>query len=352
MEFSIEQIATLIGGEVKGSSEDKITTINAIESASKGSISFLSNPKYENYLYETQASAVIINRSFQPQKTVSTTLILVDDPYSSFTKLLEEYEKLTSSHKTGVEVHSSVANNVIIGDNIYVGSFAYVGSSSKIGNNVKIYPHVFIGEGCEIGDDTIIYSGAKLYKGTKIGNNCVIHSNAVLGSDGFGFAPQKDGSYRKIPQLGNVILEDHVEVGANTTIDCATFGSTIVRKGAKIDNLVQLAHNTEVGENTVIAAQTGVSGSSKIGNNCVVAGQVGIAGHLQIADKVTIAAQSGIPKTVKEKGAVLFGSPAFEKGSYFKSLAVFRKLPELSRKIRELEEKILNLAAVAKKDED
>ena len=343
MKFSVKQLAQLLGGSVEGDEGEEIFTLSKIEEAKKGSISFLSNLKYEPFLYKTRASAVIVAKDFRPKSPVSTALIRVDDPYSAFTLLLEEYHKMISFQKTGTEEPSFLAEGATTGENIYRGAFSYIGRGCKIGNNVKIYPQAYIGDNVEVGDNTIILAGAKIYSDTKIGRNCTIHAGAVVGSDGFGFAPQADGSYKTIPQLGNVILEDWVSIGANAAIDCATMGSTIIRRGSKIDNLVQIAHNVEVGKNTVIAAQSGVAGSSKIGENCILAGQVGIIGHLEIANRTTVAAQAGVGKNIKEEGTILIGSPAFGRNAYMKSYALFRNLPELNRRIKELEEKMINL---------
>jgi UDP-3-O-[3-hydroxymyristoyl] glucosamine N-acyltransferase len=342
MEFTIQQIAAMLGGEVKGESNGKINMLAKIQDAKKGQIAFLSNPKYENFIYTTQASAVIVSKTFVPRKEITSTLILVDDPYISFTVLLEEYHKLLSFQKSGIEEPSFIGSNSIVGKGIYRGAFSYIGNNVKIGDNVKIYPHAFVGDNVEIGSNTILHPGTKLYSDTKVGSNCVIHSGTVIGSDGFGFAPQSDGTYKAIPQLGNVIIEDNVTIGGNTVIDCATlFGdSTVIRKGVKLDNLIQIAHNVEVGKNTVIAAQTGISGSAKVGENSILGGQVGIAGHLVIANNTGIGAQSGISKSIKEEGQKLIGSPAFDVGEYFKSYAVFKKLPDLNYRLRELEKKV------------
>lgn len=343
MEFSVNQIATMLGGEVKGDGNEKIRMLAKIQDAKKGQIAFLSNPKYEQYIYSTQATAVIVKKDFVARKDIIATLILVDDPYISFTRLLEEYHKLVSFQKSGIEQPSFIDETATAGQGIYRGAFSYIGSRVRIGNNVKLYPHTYVGDDVSIGDNTILHSGVKIYAGTKIGNNCVIHSGAVIGSDGFGFAPQEDGSYKTIPQLGSVIIEDDVAIGANTVIDCATlFGdATIVRQGVKLDNLIQVAHNVEIGKNTVIAAQSGVSGSTKIGENCMFAGQVGIAGHITIANNTHLGAQSGVSKSIKEEGLRLMGYPAFEFGAYFKSYAVFKKLPDINRRLKELENKIL-----------
>jgi UDP-3-O-[3-hydroxymyristoyl] glucosamine N-acyltransferase len=342
MEFSIAQIAAMLGGEVKGEGGDKINMLAKIQDAKKGQIAFLSNPKYEQFIYTTQASAVIVKKDFQAKKNVTSSLILVDDPYNSFTVLLEEYHKLISFQKTGIEEPSYLGSGSTTGQNIYRGAFSYIGNNVKIGDNVKIYPHVFVGDNAVIGDNTILHPNVKIYADTLIGNNCVIHAGTVIGSDGFGFAPQKDKTYKTIPQLGNVLIEDNVTIGANSVIDCATmFGdSTIIRSGVKMDNLIQIAHNVEVGKNTVIAAQTGISGSTKIGENCVLAGQVGIAGHLVIANNTSIGAQAGISKSIKEEGERLIGYPAIDVKDYFKSYAVFKQLPDLNDRLRQLEKKM------------
>jgi UDP-3-O-[3-hydroxymyristoyl] glucosamine N-acyltransferase len=342
MEFTIQQIAAMLGGKVQGNEQAKINMLAKIQDAKPGQIAFLSNPKYEQYIYTTQASAVIVKQDFVPKKELQTTLILVEDPYSSFTVLLEEYHKMISFQKVGIEEPSFLGQGSTCGSNIYRGAFSYIGNNVKVGDNVKIHPNTIIGDNCIIGNNTILHAGVKIYSDSKIGNNCVIHAGSVVGSDGFGFAPQPDGTYKTIPQLGNVIIEDNVVIGANTVIDCATlFGdSTIIRKGVKLDNLIQVAHNVEIGKNTVIAAQSGVSGSTKIGENCIIAGQVGIAGHLVIANKTGIGAQAGISKSVEEEGEKIMGSPAYDVKDYYKSYAVFKKLPELNLRIRELEEKI------------
>ncbi len=342
MEFTIQQIAAMLGGQIKGNGQAKINMLAKIQDAKPGQIAFLSNPKYEQYIYSTQASAVIVKKDFSPKKELETTLILVDDPYSSFTALLEEYHKMISFQKVGVEEPCYIGSGSTCGSNVYRGAFSYIGSNVKIGDNVKIHPNTFVGDNCVIGNNTILHAGAKLYADSKVGSNCVIHAGSVVGSDGFGFAPQPDGTYKTIPQLGNVILEDNVVIGANTVIDCATlFGdSTIIRKGVKLDNLIQIAHNVEIGKNTVMAAQSGVSGSTKVGENCIIAGQVGIAGHLVIANKTGIGAQAGISKSVEEEGEKIMGSPAYDVKDYYKSYAVFKKLPELNQRLRELEEKV------------
>ena len=339
MEFTIQQIADLLKGEVEGDNTAKVSTLAKIEEAQQGALAFLSNLKYEPYLYTTGATAVIVSDKLELKKPVSAALIRVADPYSSFSTLLAYYQQAVLASKVGVEEPCFMGAGSEIGEGHYRGAFSYIGNNCKIGQNVRIYPQAYIGDNCTIGDNTTIFAGVKLYANTVVGANCTLHAGVVLGSDGFGFAPQPDGTYKNVPQIGNVVLEDDVNIGANTTIDCATMGSTIIRKGTKIDNLVQVAHNVEVGQHTVIASQTGISGSTKIGNNCVIAGQVGIVGHISIADKTTIGAQSGVSKSVKESGTVIQGSPAFDYKQNLKAITVFRKLPELQRVLDELKEK-------------
>lgn len=343
MEFTAAQIAHILEGKVEGNSNQKINTLSKIQEGSPNSISFLSNLKYENFLYDTQAGVVIINDDYQLKEKVSTTLIRVKNSYTAFSTLLEEYHKLITFKKTGIEQPCFVGEKVIIGDNIYRGAFSYIGSNCKIGNNVKIYPQVYIGDNVTIGNNTILYAGAKIYADCVIGSYCTIQSGAIIGSDGFGFAPLSDGSYKTIPQIGNVILEDHVDIGANTVIDCATMGSTIIRKGVKLDNLIQIAHNVEIGKNTVIASQSGVSGSTKLGENCVIGGQVGVVGHIEVANRTSVGAQSGISRPISEEGKSYFGSPAVELKQNLRTYSVYRKLPELLKRIEELEEKVLHL---------
>ena len=339
MKFTVKQIAALLGGEVAGDDELAITGLAKIEEGKPGDISFLSNLKYEPHLYTTQASAVIVDRSFEPKKPVISSLIFVDSSYLAFTRLLEEYKRLQSSGRVGVEQPAYVGEGSQLGEQIYLGAFSYVGKNCQVGREVKIYPHAYIGNNVRIGDHTIIHPGARILDNCIIGTRCVIHPNAVIGSEGFGFAPQADGAYKAIPQLGNVVLEDEVNIGANTTIDCATMGSTIIRKGAKLDNLIQIGHNVEIGRNTVIAAQTGISGSTKIGDNCVIAGQVGFAGHLTIANGTKVGAQSGVGKNVEQEGTAINSSPAFGLKESMRSLAVFRRLPELEQRLTKLEKK-------------
>ena len=339
MELTVKQIATLLEGEVDGNDSLKISSLSKIEEGKPGDISFLANPKYEPFLYTTQASAVIVNQSFKPQKPVSSALIFVENSYSAFTRLLEEYHQQLSFARVGVEQPVYTGDGTQVGEPTYRGAFSYVGRNCRIGNNVKIYPHVYVGDGVRIGDNTILQPGARVLNNCVIGQNCVIHPGAVIGSEGFGFSPQPDGTYKTIPQLGNVILEDFVNVGAGTTIDCATMGSTIIRQGVKLDNLVQIGHNVEIGRHTIVAAQTGIAGSTKIGDNCVIGGQVGFAGHLVIANGTKVGAQSGVGKSVKEEGQALNGSTAFPMRDNMRSQAVFRRLPELERRLEELEKK-------------
>jgi UDP-3-O-[3-hydroxymyristoyl] glucosamine N-acyltransferase len=345
MKFTVKQIAHLLNGEVRGNDSLIINQLSKIEEGSQGDISFLANAKYEPFLYTTNATAVIVSQDFEPKKDFSTTLIVVKNAYTAFTQLLEEYQKILNFSKKGIEQPVFVGKNTTIGEEIYQGAFSYIGKNCKIGTNVKIYPQVYISDNVSIGDNTILYAGVKVYENCIIGNHCVVHSGAIIGSDGFGFAPQADGTYKTIPQLGNVILEDNVSIGSNSTIDCATMGSTIIRKGAKIDNLVQIAHNVEIGENTVIAAQTGVAGSTKIGKNCVIAGQVGVNGHITVADGTKVGGQAGVTRSVKKEGISINGTPAFELHDYLRSMSVLRKLPALEKQIRALEEQIEELVS-------
>jgi UDP-3-O-[3-hydroxymyristoyl] glucosamine N-acyltransferase len=343
MEFTINQIAFLLNGEVKGDGEGKISRLEKIQDASPGCIAFLENSKYEHFLYTTKASAVIVHKDFVPKEALAVTLVLVESPRISFSVLLEEYHKVISFFKKGVEQPSYIGQDTLVGKDIYRGAFSYIGNNCKIGDNVKIYPQVYIGDDVVIGDNTILYPGVKIYNQCSIGSYCTFQSNAVIGSDGFGFAPLDDGSYKTIPQIGNVIIEDHVDVGANTVIDCATMGSTIIRTGVKLDNLIQIAHNVEIGKHSVIAAQSGISGSTQVGDYCLIGGQVGIVGHVRLARKTSIGAQSGISKSITREGTSVQGSPAFDYVKNLKSIAVFKKLPDLLKRIEELEQKIVNL---------
>jgi UDP-3-O-[3-hydroxymyristoyl] glucosamine N-acyltransferase len=343
MQFKISDIASLIGGKIEGDGNLLLSSVGKIESAKEGDISFLSNPKYESYIYDTNATAVLVSNTFEPKKSVKTTLIKVDDPYSSFTAILTEYSKLKTTNKIGIENPSYLHESIEQKEGLYLGRFAYVSEKCTIGHNVKIFPNAYIGSGVTIGDDCIIHPGVKIYSNTIIGNNCNIQANAVIGSDGFGFAPQDNGEYKPIPQIGNVIIEDNVSIGANCVVDCGTMGSTLIEKGTKIDNLVQVAHNVEIGKNNVIAAQAGISGSAKIGNNCMIGGQVGIAGHIFVANRTNVGAQAGILTPPKKEGESIWGSPSINIKDYMKSYVVFKKLPTLSQEISKLKEKILSL---------
>jgi len=348
MEFTVNQIAQMLDGKVDGDGSRKIKTLKKIQEGTKGSISFLSNPKYESFIYDTYASAVIVDNKFTPKKKLSTTIIRVNDPYLSFSVLLEEYHHFISFQKFGVETPSFIGVNTKTGDKIYRGAFSYIGDNARIGKNVKIFPHAYIGDNVVIGDNTILHSGVKIYSECKVGSNCVLHSGTVIGGDGFGFALQKDGSYKTIPQLGNVVIRDFVHIGSNTTIDCATMAgdSTMILEGVKLDNLVQIGHNVSIGKHTVIAAQTGISGSTKTGDYCIIAGQVGFSGHIEISNHTSVGAQAGVLKSTKAEGEKLLGSFAIDVKNYISSYAVFKKLPELNRRLKELEEKILNLPTV------
>lgn len=341
MEFKAQSIADFLGGTVEGDTNATVTDVAKIEEGRPGTLAFLSNPKYNKYLYETEATIVIVNQDFEPEAEVKPTLIRVADAYKAFASLLELYQQ-AKGNKSGIEIPSFIDASAKMGTDIYVGAFAYIGKNVRIGNHVKIYPQVYIGDNSIVGDDSILFSGVKIYEDTKIGEACIIHAGAVIGADGFGFAPMEDGTYKKIPQVGNVILEDCVEIGANTTIDCATMGSTIIRKGTKIDNLVQIAHNVEVGENTVMAALTGIAGSAKIGKNCRFGGQVGIAGHITIGDNVNIGAMSGVNSSIKSNHTVL-GAPAMDIAQAAKVFAIFRNLPALREQVIDLGKQIAQI---------
>jgi UDP-3-O-[3-hydroxymyristoyl] glucosamine N-acyltransferase len=340
MEFTVEQIAQMLKGKVIGDKSLKVNQLAKIEEGSTGSISFLANPKYEHFIYTTNASAVIVDNQFQAKKEYQTTLILVENAYAAFTTLLQEYQKVLAHNKKGIEQPSFISSTAKIGSDVFIGAFSYIGEHCNIGNNSKIYPNVSISDSCIIGENCTIYSGAKIYHNTIIGNNCVIHSNAVLGSDGFGFAPQSDGTFTTIPQLGNVIIGNNVSIGANSTVDRATMGSTILRDGVKLDNLVQIAHNVEVGKNTVIASQSGVAGSTKIGANCMIGGQVAIVGHITIADKTIVTGRSGVTKSVKNSGRTIGGLPAMDNHDLLKSQVLFKNLPKIEQRISAVEEKL------------
>lgn len=341
MKVKAIQISEILQGELIGNPDVEVFKLAKIEEGSKGTITFLANPKYRHHIYTTEASVVIVSDDFIPEQEIKPTLIKVNNPYSAFTKLLEYYNQMKLMNKVGIENPVYIAPSAKIGENVYIGAFVSIGENAVIANNVKIYSNTNIGENTSVGENTIIFSGVNIYSDTIIGKNCVLHSGVVIGGDGFGFAPQEDGHYKKVPQIGNVILEDNIEIGANTTIDKATLGSTIIRQGVKIDNLVQIAHNVEVGEHTVIASQSGVAGSTKIGSHCVIGGQVGIVGHITIGNGVKIQAQSGIGSSLEDK-EVVQGSPALGYMEYNKSYVVFRKLPQLAKKIHELEKYIIN----------
>lgn len=335
MKFTAQQIADILDGDVEGNSNEEVFKLSKIEEGDKGSLTFLSNPKYEPFLYKTKASVTIIDKSFQLEKKVTTTLIKVDNAYKSFSKLLEFYNSI-KNNKEGREQPIFISESSKIGKNEYIGAFSYIGENVTIGENVKIYPNSYIGNNSKIGDNTIIFSGVKIYSETIVGKNCKIHSGCILGSDGFGFTPDENGIYQAVPQIGNVIIEDNVDIGSASTIDRATLGSTIIRSGVKLDNQIQIAHNVEIGKNTVIAAQTGVAGSTKIGENCMIGGQVGIVGHLTIGNNVKIQAQSGISKNLKD-GEAVQGSPAFGYSNFNKSYVHFRNLPKMAKTLNNIE---------------
>ena len=338
MKFTAAQIAGILEGEVFGNPEAEVYKLAKIEEGTDGSLTFLANPKYANFIYSTQATITIVNNTFEPEQEISTTLIKVEDAYKSFSKLLEYYNQVKLM-KSGIEQPSVISEGVQYGEGLYLGSFCYIGKNVVIGKNVKIYPNSFVGDNVIIRDDCVLFAGARVYSETVIGKNCTIHSGTIVGSDGFGFAPQEDGTYTKVPQIGNVIIEDNVEIGACTTIDRATLGSTIIRKGVKLDNQIQIAHNVEIGENTVIASQTGIAGSTKIGKNCMIGGQVGIVGHITIGNNVKIQAQSGIGKSLKD-GEVVQGSPAFNYGDFAKSFVHFKNLPKIVSELEEIKKNI------------
>lgn len=347
MKFLASQIAALLGGTVDGNPETEVWNVAKIEEGAPGMLSFLANPKYTPYIYTTKSSVVIVNRDFEAKEPVGATLIRVEDAYASFAKLLAFYDQM-SQDKHGVSSLAFVSQTAKCGENLYLGEFAFVGENVTLGNNVKLYPQVYVGDGCVIGDDTVLYPGVRLYRNTVIGRRCIIHAGAVIGADGFGFAPQEDGHYDKIPQVGNVVIEDDVEVGANTTIDRSTMGSTHIHKGVKLDNLVHLAHNVEVGENSALAAQVGISGSTHLGKNCVVGGQSGFVGHLHIADGSKFGGQSGIMGNIKEPNQEFMGTPILPLRQYLVSNARFRHIDEMSRKLETLEKELKELKSQQK----
>ena len=336
MEFKASQIANIVGGEIVGNPDAVVSTFSKIEEAGNKSLTFLANPKYTHFIYTTDAAVVLVNRTFEPTEPVKSTLIRVDDPYATLSFLLEYVANTLYQHPSGIEQPSYIAPDVAIPADSYIGAFAYIGEKAEIGPGAKIYPQVYIGNKVRIGEGSVIYPGVKIYHGCRIGRNCIIHAGAVIGADGFGFAPLPDGTYHKIPQIGHVEIEDNVEIGANTTVDRATMGATIIRQGAKIDNLVQAAHNTEIGRNTVIASQTGIAGSSKVGNNCMIGGQVGIAGHIKISDNVQIGAQSGVPGNVPEKSRIM-GYPATDSKDFMRQAVYIKRLEDLFKRVDRLE---------------
>ena len=338
MKFTALQIAEILEGDIVGNPDVQVSKLSKIEEGTEGSLTFLANPKYKSYIYTTKASITIVNRTFIPESTINTTLIKVDDAYKSFTKLLEYYNQV-KFNKFGIEQPAHIAKTATYGEDVYIGAFTYIGENVTIGNNVKIFPNAYLGDNVKIGDDTVLFAGAKVYSDCVIGKNCVINSGAIVGADGFGFTLNENGEYTKVPQTGNVVLEDFVDVGAATTIDRATLGSTIIRKGVKLDNQIQIAHNVEIGKNTVIAAQTGVAGSTKIGENCIIGGQVGIAGHIFIGNNVKIQAQSGVGRNVKDS-EVLQGSPAFTYSDWSKSYVYFKNLPKIMKEINNIDKKV------------
>lgn len=344
MEFSAQQIASFLEGEIVGNPNETVNGLSKIEEGKKGTLSFLANTKYEEYIYTTEASIVIVNKTFEPQKALSpsTTLIKVAEAYSCFAKLLGMYDQAMAKQPK-IEEHSFVSPTAKIGQDVYIGAFTYISDGAIIADGVHIYPNSFIGDNVRVGKKTKIFAGVKVYRDCVIGEECTIHSGVVLGADGFGFAPNSENNYQKVPQIGNVILEDHVEIGANTCVDRATLGSTIIKKGVKLDNLVQIGHNVVIGDNTVMAAQVGVAGSTKLGKNMMVGGQVGIVGHISLADGTLIGAQSGVPKTITKEGTTLLGSPAYDAEDYKKSYMGFRRLPQILDRLRALEEELAAL---------
>ena len=345
MQFTAAQISFIINGRIEGNADAIVTSFGKIEEAKQNQLTFLANPKYEDFLYSTDASIVILNDSYELKEPIKPTLIRVPDAYTAFAQLLSKYQELATQQLKGIQQPSYLPSSVILGNDVFIGAFSYFGENVKVGNNTKIFPNTFIGDNVQIGDNCVIHPGVKIYFGCIVRNNVVIHAGTVIGSDGFGFAPQTDGSFKKVPQIGNVVVEDNVEIGANTSIDRATMGSTVIKAGAKLDNLIQIAHNVEVGNNTVIAAQAGVSGSTKIGDNIMIGGQAGLVGHIQIADGSKINAQSGVSKSLKTPNSTVTGSPAADYTSALRSQAVFRNLPEMEKRLQQLEELVKQLMA-------
>ena len=342
MNFTAALIAEFLKGSVEGDPHAEVNDVSKIEEGKPGTLSFLANPKYEKYIYDTHSTIVIVNSDFKPRKQISSTLVRVENAYESFAALLRLYEQ-SKPKKSGISKMSSIAETANMGGELYVGDFTVISDKVTVGNGVQLYPQVYVGDNVKIGENTILYPGVRVYEGCEIGANCVIHSGAVIGADGFGFAPNQENNYEKVPQVGKVILEDYVEIGANTTVDRATMGATIIRKGVKLDNLIMIGHNVEVGENTVMAGQVGISGSTKVGKNCMFGGQVGLAGHLNIANGVKIGAQSGVAKSMTKEDTTIFGSPAFDAGAYMRCHTVFKNLPRLSKQVFDLERKVNGL---------
>lgn len=339
MEFTAKDIASLIGGKVDGNPEATVNKLAKIEDGEPQALSFLANPKYTQYIYTTQSSIVIVKEDFEPEMTVNSTLIRVADPYTSFAKLLEMYDSMQKK-KAGISPQAYISPSAKIGSDAYIGEFVYIGDNVVVGDHARIFPQCYIGDNVRLGSNTTLYPGVKIYHDCTLGNSCMIHAGVVIGADGFGFAPQSDNNYKKVAQIGNVMIEDNVEIGANTTIDRATLGSTIVRKGVKLDNLIQVGHNVEIGENTVIAAQTGISGSTRIGKNCMIGGQVGIVGHITIADEVKIGAQAGVSGNITKEGSILLGAPAIDISRFKRSIAVFNNLDKMAYRVSDLEKSL------------
>lgn len=337
MQFTAQQIALLINGKIEGDANAVVNDFGKIEEANEGQLAFLANPKYEEYLYTTKASIIIIADTLVLKQPVAGTVIKVADPYSSFALLLTQYQQMAAQQLKGIEQYSYIHSCAQVAEDAYVAAFSYIGENAKVGKGSKLFPGVFLGKNVVVGENCVLHAGVKIYNDCVLGNKIIIHAGSVIGSDGFGFAPQENGSFSKVPQIGNVVIEDEVEIGANATIDRATMGSTIIRKGVKLDNLIQIAHNVEVGSNTVIAAQSGVSGSTKLGKSIMIGGQAGIAGHLQIADGTKISGQSGVTKSIKQPNRIVTGTPAFDYTAALRSQAVTRTLPELEKRIKELE---------------
>jgi UDP-3-O-[3-hydroxymyristoyl] glucosamine N-acyltransferase len=343
MKFPAAQIALIVNGKVEGDAAAAVSSFGKIEEAIEGQLSFLANPKYEEYLYNTKASVIIINEAYELKQPIAATLIRVPDAYTAFATLLSKYQEIMQQQLTGIQQPCYIAKTATHGENVFIGAFAYLGENVTVGDGSKIYPNTYLGDNVTVGENCVIHPGVKIYHDCKIANNVTIHAGTVIGSDGFGFAPQTDGSFQKVPQIGNVIIEDNVEIGANATIDRATIGSTLIKRGAKLDNLIQIAHNVEVGNFTVIAAQAGISGSTKIGSGVIIGGQAGLAGHINIADNVKINGQSGVNKSVKTAGIAITGTNAYEYTKAMRSMAIARNLPEMEKRIQELEAMVKQL---------